>query len=634
MKVSDYLIKHESLIVSIAAVILSALSAFVYGYEYGITPNHIQSLPFIAKIHDPSLFPNDYFVNTLSRFPSVYTYIMAYLSNWINLEMLHLVLYFVFKFALFIFAYQLACFLFRSRRTGIITMFLFAFSPLINAYGLLGHDPFMKTSFYQTSAVSPLALAAILMFLRKKYMTAYTILACIYYINALIGNFLIILFIAASGYEYMRKRNFAEFKYIMRPALFFAALMIPGIVWLTHLNITNPAHAAANFPLYLKLWYTGHYFPSFFTAHQWYHFAVICIFFIIFFRKGFGRCSEKDTVRVFIYTLFAMWLFAALCAEILPVRSFILLQFLRSDVFFIVLGIIFAADYIRSLLYGKSLRSIAIGGLMVLALTEFSQPSYIEFILIALLLTEFELPIKNFLRKATQDPEGLFNLLWFFFTLAIVAFSAVPILLHKASPKMSCFLFFAVMLMVSGDKKAPQRFKNLVAALVLAAAVFAYIHIIEYRAVSMNFSNMLTESDADWKKVQLWARDNTPVSSVFIAPLNMNGFRVFSNRSVFFDWVDGAAMHWSAGFEYEWAQRLSRLGMGEGLTKDRAGLICGMGAANEKPIHRLIYENLTENDFRHIAEECGAGYVVEYVTRPLNFKTVYENATFRIYRIS
>ncbi|MFA5144247.1 MAG: hypothetical protein WC522_08835 [Candidatus Omnitrophota bacterium] len=460
MSISAYSAAKKNLIVSAIASILVVLSIFIYGYEYGTSANHMQILPFIEKIRNPALFPNDYFVNTLNRFPSIYPYVMAFLSKWIGLEALHLILYLIFKFALLIFAYSLARFLFRSRRTGIIAMFLFAFSPLINAYGLLGHDPLMKASFYQTSAVAPFAVAAILMFLRKKYTVTYIILACIYYVNALIGNFLLVLFLFASAYEYSCKKNTAGLKNIIYPLFLFVVLIIPGAAWIARLNITNPVHASENFSLYLKLWFTGHYFPSFFTAHQWYYFAVICIFFVIFFRRGFGYCREKNIIRIFLFVLVDMWLLAAVFGEVLPIRGLILLQFLRSDVLFIVLGITFAADYIRSMLDSKSARGIAIGGLIVLALIEFSKPPYIEFILIALILTEFEISIKNFLQQVTTDAEESLVFLWTFFAIFLITFSAASFFIYKASPKMGCFLIFSIALAMAGKKRALLKFKN------------------------------------------------------------------------------------------------------------------------------------------------------------------------------
>jgi hypothetical protein len=168
--------------------------------------------------------------------------------------------------------------------------------------------------------------------------------------------------------------------------------------------------------------------------------------------------------------------------------------------------------------------------------------------------------------------------------------------------------------------------------LIICALSFA--HIYEYRIAARSFSNLLEEKDKDWKSLQLWAKDNTPKDAVFVAPLEMNGFRVFSNRSVFTDWVDGAAMHWKPGFEAEWVERLKRLGITGMLIKESAPWLCGMGNfADRKPIHRMIYSKMTEADFRRLAADYGVRYVIEDASKNLSFERAYSNGTFCVYKI-
>ena len=598
-------------LIAAAAIALTILSALVYGYEYGITPNHIQVIPFIGKIADSSLFPNDYFVDTVRRFPSVYPYLMAFTSKWIGLECLHLALFFVFKCLLLLSAYGLAKHLFGSDRTAFITMFLFALSPLINAYGLIGHDPLMKTSFYQTSMAAPLVLFAIWMFLKKRYGATAVTLALIYYINALMGNFLLLLFIFARGFK----------KWLVP----FSLLMIPAVAWILRLNISQPLEACADFALYLKLWYTGHYFPSYFTQNQWYYFALILAFFVLFFHKGMGRCRAKAETKRFLIALVVMWAAAWIFGELIPVRSIILLQLLRSDTIFIVIGVIFAADYIRHFLEKASLEGMAIGGLTALALVEFSLPSYKVPVLIMLLLVSYGK------RRFFVVPA---------YAAGLAAFSGIAFFAYHASPKMLCmFIFSAIMLYPTGSvgKGRTGNGKGIVniatiAALIICALSFA--HIYEYRIAARSFSNLLEEKDKDWKSLQLWAKDNTPKDAVFVAPLEMNGFRVFSNRSVFTDWVDGAAMHWKPGFEAEWVERLKRLGITGMLIKESAPWLCGMcNFADRKPIHRMIYSKMTEADFRRLAADYGVRYVIEDASKNLSFERAYSNGTFCVYKI-
>lgn len=611
--------------VAVSAVVLAALSAFVYGYEYGITPNHIQILPFIEKLKDPALFPNDYFVNTIKRFPSAYPYIMAILSRFAELEALHLILYSIFKPLLLIFAYYLSRFLFNSPKAAFVAMFMFAFSPLVNAYGLLGYDPLMKTSFYQTSAVAPLAVLSILAFLKRKYVASAVILSLIYYVNALIGNFLIVIFLAA-----LYKRGF---KGALKPAAVFLCLMIPGAVWVLAANAGYSPAPSPDFASFLKLWFAGHYFPSTFSLTKWRYFLVICIFFAVFFRKGFKYCREKESLKYFLFAIFGMWALGAIFGEFLQARSMILLQFLRSDVLFIVFGLVFAAYYIGSLLDTGSVRDAAIAGLITLALIEFSKPFNMEFILVVLLLYEFRLPIEKALKKITYDPERIFGFLCTLFVVFLITLSAISFFIYKSSPKNGCMLLFLTALLAPGRERVGMHSRKIFTIAVFAIAFLSYVHIIEYRVVSRNFSNNFGDINEGWKKLQLWARDNAAPDAVFIAPLDMNGFRVFSNRSVFVDWVDGAAMHWAPGFEGLWAARLSRLGVNEYLAKMRAGSMCGLGDPDSKSIHRFLYMNMTEEDFRSIRRDYGAEYVIEYASRPLSFRQVYSNPVFRVYRI-
>ena len=637
-------------IVSIAAVVLVILSTLVLGYDYGINSNHEQVITFIKKISNPALFPNDYFVNTFNRFPSIYPYVMAFLSKWVELEILHFILYLICKFLLLIFAYSLARFLFKSDKTAIIAMFIFAFSPLVNLYGLLGHDPLMKTSLYQTTIVAPFAIASIIAFLKKRYVIASVIVAFIYYVNALIANFLLILFFVALVYDCFRKPGLKEIKKAVISFILFTILMIPGFLWYMHKNGVNLSIPTTNFLLYIKLWYPRHYFPSFMEFYQWGYFVVMVAFFAIFFRKGFSHCREKSIIRVFLFTLFAMWLFAFIFAEVLPVRTLILLQFLRSDIFFIVFGILFAADYIRSI-FEKSIRDIAVGALLILGLIEFPEPRYLVGILAILVTIEFRVYFINFLNNFTYNPEKVFGFIWRIFILLLIMLMAISFFTRFTYYKVGYISVLLLLLLAGENRSVLPRLKFIFTISLLAIVLFQYLPIIKYRIASRSLSNNVKERDADWRKLQLWAKGNTPIDAVFITPVDMNGFRVFSERSVFVDWVDGSAMHWVKGFEYLWAKRLTKVGISETLMNEKAGyttcfgdstswllprLLYGRGEFGDSKssfLPRMLYMRMSEDDFRHIKNEFGVKYAVEYSVRPLSFKAVYENSTFRVYNI-
>lgn len=125
-------------------LLLTVLSISIYGYGYGINANHAQMLPFIHYLNNPLLYQNDAYVQTFSSYPTFYCYLMAYLSNIIPLPVLHFTLYFITKYFLLIAVFYLARYLFSSYRTGLLACFLFALSPLVNLFTLLGEDPLMQ----------------------------------------------------------------------------------------------------------------------------------------------------------------------------------------------------------------------------------------------------------------------------------------------------------------------------------------------------------------------------------------------------------------------------------------------------------------------------------------------------------
>ena len=98
----------------LSAGFLVLFSMLVFGYSYGSNPNHIQILPFIYKVMDPSLYLNDYYVATLNKFPTLYPYLVAFLAKWFNLESMHLLTYILIKYVLLITGYNLSFFIINS----------------------------------------------------------------------------------------------------------------------------------------------------------------------------------------------------------------------------------------------------------------------------------------------------------------------------------------------------------------------------------------------------------------------------------------------------------------------------------------------------------------------------------------
>jgi hypothetical protein len=62
-----------------------------------------------------------------------------------------------------------------------------------------------------------------------------------------------------------------------------------------------------------------------------------------------------------------------------------------------------------------------------------------------------------------------------------------------------------------------------------------------------------------WRRVQVWARENTPRDAVFLTPPEQTGFRVFSERTIVGEWKDGTQQYFDEGFAREWDARMGEL---------------------------------------------------------------------------
>jgi hypothetical protein len=66
--------------------------------------------------------------------------------------------------------------------------------------------------------------------------------------------------------------------------------------------------------------------------------------------------------------------------------------------------------------------------------------------------------------------------------------------------------------------------------------------------------------EAEWRDVQKWANQNTPLDAGFIVPPDKRGFRLESKRGLFTDWNDGTQSFFNHHYAAEWLYRIRLLG--------------------------------------------------------------------------
>jgi len=111
----------------------------------------------------------------------------------------------------------------------------------------------------------------------------------------------------------------------------------------------------------------------------------------------------------------------------------------------------------------------------------------------------------------------------------------------------------------------------------------------------------------DWLDIQIWAKNNTSEDKIFLTPLQQQGFRSSSQRSIVGDRKDGGAVFYSRDYALEWQKRMNDL---DG------------------------YSDFNTRQFLDLSQKYQFDYlVVENSHQPLGFDLVYQNLKYLVYKI-
>lgn len=574
---------------------MTGLSLLLFGYDFGLGPNLAQVLPYIHRLADPSLYPGDIFLKSFSSFPSLYPAAAAFLGRFASLESLHLAAYLAARFFFLVLVFDLAVTLTGSRLTAFAAALVAAVSAQANVLTPLGEDPLLKTSFFQSTLAGLAGTFSLLLFLRKKYLPAFAALAAMLFVNGLSALYLAALYAFAL-------RGAPDAAAMRRGWTLLGAAGLAWLVWLNSLSNQFGGPGPAYLAL-LKTWYPGHYFPSDWSGAKWFRIAVFLpLNLLLVYGRAAGSPEERN-IRSFLRAFYLLWAAALVFGEFLPLPRLVNLQFFRSDAFFCLFGLIFAADFLRDLFGKEEPGGWALGALIMLSFTETGTAVYPLFALALLAAWRY-------------GPAWLFRAA----ALAGAAFCAKELLfLPAASPeqkKYTVALLFFSLGALSGKSFRSALSPGRAAALALAAVLIPFLPVINYRLAEKAWGNYGAGKNS-WLELQNWARGNTPVQAVFLVPPDTYGFRVFSLRSPVTEWLDGGAMHWAPGFEKDWAQRIADL---------RAESPRPEGAD-------LGYSAIKEEGFIRLGRKYGASYVVRGSGAALAFKTLYSNPDFTLYAL-
>jgi hypothetical protein len=128
----------------------------------------------------------------------------------------------------------------------------------------------------------------------------------------------------------------------------------------------------------------------------------------------------------------------------------------------------------------------------------------------------------------------------------------------------------------------------------------------------------------DWAALGLWARNNTPVESVFITPPYIDGFSINSQRGIVVETKDGGIGAFDIPYAFKWWERMNDLGFSNLKTNVLYYI----------PESRMGYNSLSLEKIDHLGKKYKADYLVRESDGELNLKIAYQNNSFKVYLIN
>ncbi len=488
--------------------LVTLLSLVINGYYFNII-DHAFYLTYLNKIENSSLYLGDYLFSQAHLNYSLFNNFTVFMKKLFHIDYAWLYLLF-FLISLFLSYYAL--FLLTSKFTKgnkapFLAIIFFLAPKWVASVGHFTH----ARLFMPRDLALALALLTINFLLEKNFLISTPLLILCLIINPPIVPPLLLFYI----YILVKKLKLSFKK------LFFSSLIILSLLvsilpnHLQKLVEGNPMdmewfqimqkRGSYSFPL---LWrYTG--WGNLFL------FVSIMIFSILFFkRKLFGKYQKSVLSFLLISVLF--FLLHTAFSSILPLPFLIQFQLLRSLTFITVFSLISFAIFLESSLEQKNnlYKIIAIAATLCVYLW------------------------------------GDHLTLWHFLILGFfIEFSFFPKKNSLKIPFPSLKINFPFLLLL---------FISLHGFLIIYLKKPA-INLPYYLATPSFYTKLNEEKYCSWMETQLWAKNNTSPKSIFLTPPYLQGFRVFSQRTIVGESKDGGVIFYSVKYAKEWKKRMADL---------------------------------------------------------------------------
>ena len=568
---------------AVLLVALVAISVVNTGYRY-FCDNHALQLPLVEKILDPGLFPNDPFVETLTDYESWVWWIIAKLSQIVDLKWVLLVSFLLTRCLL----------VYSCARVGAalvpdspLAMFGAAALAALVPQSILGNGNLTEVYFEQTSLFVPLFMLALAYLLEGKAVRFYVFWALAFLINPMYGSWAGIFFLGT----YLIDTNRPGFKVMLRTAPIFVLLVTPIVVQ-GFLALSQPKPDPGLWSWAIRLLNSPHLAPSTWPLAQFRDFAlfgalVIAIGLLV--RRSFPR----------VQSLTSMWT-ALACG-------------------FLTLGIV----------VGRTDRWLEI---LVLQPARATDLFYLS-AGVAIVAATADLVV--------QRPTAVRILLF------TGTFSATGYLLSPSFRHHAVWAMLLMGVVVAGLVAVQRRWRPEIrivrgpvwlAVSVMGVLMLAMFGSFQERAEKWRSREkaLVRGPDAQIVAIADWARRSTAEDAIFFHdPIHWDWaqFRYLADRPVYATWKDASAVLWDPPYTEEWSRRFAAFGFRD-QWRDRWDISKRGEIFRMRSSMRLRYNRLKPSDIRLMLRDFDIDYwIAPRKAWSKNYPVVFETEHFKVLKL-
>ncbi len=611
----------------VTALLAGIAQVLIAGYALGVGNQTIQ-VALMRRFADASLFSTDKMVTgTIANYPSLFFRWLAPLVNVAGLGNVYLALHVLTSAAVLAAAYWLARGMFRDLWSAVAMVVVL----LAGHHRALAGDDLYSLGFTHTWAIFPIAIFALGLAFRGRWIAALLLTGVLFNLHALTSAYLAVM-IAIAALAGWR----ATWRRLAIGAVGFCLAAAPTAMQMatehqtfdaTWLKVTHIRSGDHSFPS--TLWQAGNV--------ELPRFALLVGIAAVALSWPMPSTTRRRSIFMLLAVAVLMYIGYA-CADLVSVPTVLRAQLWRASRLAMV---ILLAIAVHGAVWGvrlwvrhphprrrrivwapvRILEGLA-GGAVLLCLAIPEAAMFLPWVLAIVTLTALIAGRLSWIQSAVSTAALLVALLaWrsIHFEIPWLGGTSTPwpALDHwlEITPAAWMALLAGVGLWAASSRRLrPMMAGMLLAEGVVAAGVFGAIL---YRQVSL-------QSQADpWTQAQRWARDHTPANSLFLTPPDAGGFRLHSDRSVVAEWRDGTQAYFNASFAQTWWDAINQLR--PGMVYDDSGrrrLSAG------KPL-----ASLSDDALIALAKRFSAGYIVLPAGPELReLQPVWHNSAWAIYR--